>query len=220
MSGKGRPSLDVYGNPVFLQTITLIAKGVNTPVEISGRLGLKQTTLVKYLNILRRNGFVRYGEKSGKNQPYVVNWDRLAEAFIDTVLGGRLWVKALKEAELIPVGERPHAEAFPPLEKVEELMGLSVKELASKASVIDIVRAGLEELGKSPELVKNLKIGLKEYFASFADMLAKVRGLYDLNVDEELRRLFEDISTRLRHPGSFDWFNAMKKRGIIREVKA
>lgn len=221
MISRGRPSLDIDSNPVFLRILTLIANGVNTPVELCGRLGLKPTTLVKYLNILRRNGFLRYGEKSGKNQPYIINWSRVAESFIDAVLGGRLWHVALKEVELIPIRGRLVEEVFSRLEKAEEVADLKVKELASKPEVLDIVRSGLEELGRNPDIVKKFNIGLRDFFKSFKDMLLKIRGIYELNIeDEELRRIFSDTSFHLSHPGDFDWFKTMEKRGKILKRRA
>jgi len=221
LSVKGRPGLSVEENPVFLQILALIVNGVDTPIGICEKLGLKPTTLVKYLNVLRKNGLIRYGEKHGKNQPYAVNWDEVAKVFIEAIAGGKLWAMALREVGLIPIGKKPSTDVFPLLKRVEEAMGIKIEELASKPEVLDIVKSGFEELGRDPDAVRHFEMGLRDFFKSFRDMLLKTRGIYELDIkDEALRKLFDNIPIYLFHPGDFDWFKAMKNRGMIHEVKA
>jgi len=51
--------------------------GLTNPKVIAEHIGDSPPSVVEQLNKLREEGYVKRGEKEGKYQPYLINWDRL-----------------------------------------------------------------------------------------------------------------------------------------------
>lgn len=57
-------------------------QGVDTPTELAETLKIKPPTVMEQLGRLRRIRVVRPGEKTGREQHYVIDWHKLAEETI------------------------------------------------------------------------------------------------------------------------------------------
>jgi len=221
MRTRGQPGLSIERDAEFLRILAIIASGtgINTPKRMAEALGMRASTLMKYLGILRREGFLRYGEKSGKNQPYEIVWERLCEAFIDANVGGRVWGLALRKVGLIPIPRQGIEKAFELLEKAEAEWRVEILSLAKGEGILRLLRIGFEKLGgKHPEAIKDLSLTLPEFLKAFREAVIKARaeGFLRLeNAGEDLRKLFDLTSVYFRHPGDYEWFEALKEIGLV-----
>jgi DNA-binding transcriptional ArsR family regulator len=216
MRTRGHLSLDVERGEEFLRILVLMARGVNTPKALSEALGLKPSTLMKYLNLLRGNGLIRYGEKSGKNQPYEIVWEALSHRFIRrvTALGTISLAVHLRD---LGFSRKPPGERDRIWREAQSRREMDIQAFASKPEIVGLVRAGMMALASFIDDVTTLNAGITDFLDAFRSLTMRARHALTLEgKSEDLKNLLKLATIgETMTPEEFSWFNALKDLGLL-----
>ncbi len=75
-------TFDPLSNKRTSQVLFQIMLGVDTPTRIAKKLQIEPPAVIDQLHKLRKVLVVRLGEKTGKEQHYGIDWDKLSEASV------------------------------------------------------------------------------------------------------------------------------------------
>ena len=75
-------TFDPLSNKRTSEVLFQIILGVDTPTRIAKRLHIEPPAVIDQLHKLRKVLVVRLGEKTGKEQHYAIDWDKLSEACV------------------------------------------------------------------------------------------------------------------------------------------
>jgi hypothetical protein len=76
------PIFNPLANPSTSRVLFLLILGVDTPKEIADRLKIRPPSAIDQLHRLRRIRLTRLGSKTGRQQHYKLDWDRLVETSV------------------------------------------------------------------------------------------------------------------------------------------
>ena len=81
-------TFDPLSNPRTSQVLFLLIQrvDVDTPKQLASTLGIKSPAVIEQLDRLRRIKVVTHGQKTGKEQHYKIDWDRLTELTVRRAL--------------------------------------------------------------------------------------------------------------------------------------
>jgi|GEM_PF-3318339 DNA-binding transcriptional ArsR family regulator len=220
MRPRGHPSLNIERGEEFLRILLLMAQGVRTPKALSEALGLKPSTLMKYLNLLRRNGLIRYGEKLGKNQPYEIVWEALSHMFVKraTALSAISLAVHLRD---LSFSKKTPEERDRIWREVQSRREMDLQAFASRPEIVGLVRAGTMALASSIDDVTTLNTSLTDFLDSFRRVVIRARHALTLEgKNEDLKSLFK-LTLMVDHitPEEYSWLKALKDLGLIDEQK-
>ena len=187
----------VMFDPVPFRVLVLVASGIDNPKRIAEMLDTKPPTVMFQLRRLRKERLLKYGEKEGKIQHYVLDLDGLARTFCKTL--GWKYEEISKNTCL----KKVITEAFKacrvfldaPLEPAKEMLkSLSI-------SIEDFLREFQTAVIKSfTEIEKNAK-GDSDWI--------KFRDL----IEEYYRTLANRFGTR----GELQWRIALEKVEVVKK---
>lgn len=73
------PVFNPLGNPSTSRVLFLLILGIDSPKQIADRLEIKSPSAIDQLHRLRKIRLVRLGGKSGREQHYELDWERLVD---------------------------------------------------------------------------------------------------------------------------------------------
>jgi hypothetical protein len=188
----------VMSDPVPFRVLLLTANGVDNPKGIAEMLGVKPPTAMFQLRRLQKERLLKYGEKEGKIQHYMLNLDGLARMFCKT-LG---W----KNEE---ISKNTHLR--------------NVISEAFKAYGV-FLDAPLEP---AKEMLKSVNINIEDFvrefqitvIKSFTEIEKDAKGDSDwIKFRESIEEYYKTLANSFGTRGELEWRIALEKVGMVKRL--
>jgi DNA-binding CsgD family transcriptional regulator len=199
---RGRPGgVEVSGRA--FRILLLVSRGINSPIDIAKQMNICPSSVVFHLKRLRKAGYVRYGEKEGKKEHYEINWDGLVGLFLEEAYPSYMF---RDDERIQKTLERENMPDF--------------NKLLKNKYVIELVKEAFKNLSRRPFPEKS-EMTLRDFMMEFGEALKNLTLTLADKDDEDFRdfkTLVEAVKREIftfKHPGSFEWAEALAKLGYV-----